>query len=201
MMTDGDVSWWATIEPGGCRVSPGEDGLPVMSWEEGNRYVRSWRRCSVVRAREGLLFVHEWHSAPVGWVRGMTRVVGFGASLLGNNELLDPDHEERREAPWVALQGFRLTDNQTYLGAPRMRRVSGSGEQVPIEPARVLVAEFGQAAPAMVVSVRDGSEQTVAMLHGLLLREFIEGRVGHLARLERGGVDASGVGEARPREL
>jgi len=47
----------------------------------------------------------------------------------------------------------------------------------------VIIAEFGSGKPDIDVAEEAGDLRDMAALHGVLLREFIEARPGHLRRL------------------
>lgn len=97
--------------------------------------------------------------------------------------------------PWLALQSFLVSDSTTLYG-------DGSKEDAQRTRTHVLQAEFGAGAPAFEIVSTRAQQPSVAELHGVLTREFIERRAQQLDRLAALRRDAQGEQNAeRPKVI
>lgn len=83
----------------------------------------------------------------------------------------------RDAAPWAALEGFTVTDDQTYFGKARQK------DGKPVQPQPVVLAYFGPSTSPVCVSYDNWAQSMIGEIHRTLTHEFIARRGDHLDRV------------------
>lgn len=91
-----------------------------------------------------------------------------------------PIAETFSSRPWSQLQGFRISDERAEYG-----HIERDKEGREVQPSSMLMADFGNAAPPMVVTGYNWALNMTEELRRVLTHEFIDRREEYLSRMAR----------------